>query len=370
MKKMIRFEIKKLIDRKVLIVFLVLFIFNAIHIISLHINDVSSQFYQGKRKIVETVEGSITQEKVNFLFDGLKKNTQLVDAGEYDSENGDENTYTGYIFGDMNAFEEVYTDLKRVYEYSYNIDTKLSIIDENIERGHQSHSYSSFLKNQLDGRTISSYYDTQGIQEYLNYSDSIIFIFIFILFGGVNYLYYDRNHDMEKMLNITKYGRFKLKLLRFMILNIFVIVSSLAFLISDYICFSLLYNINGVFNPIYSLPNFHSTYFDISIFSHMALQILLKLLGISCISCLMLLLSKRIKTSYIVLVLCFVISLFMWSNLYTINSSFSILNLSQIFSVHNILSFYIHDIFLIAIGLVFLLIVMSLCYFRKGMVKE
>lgn len=370
MKKMTHFEIKKLIDKKVIIVFVILFILNVGNIIFNHIDAVSSQFNQGKNEIVEKVEGQITQEKVDFLLDGLERNTKLVNAGEYDSEHGDENTYTGYIFGDMNAFEEVYTDLKRVYDYSEDINEKLSVINENVERTQQSDSYSLFLKDQLNGRYISSYYDTQGIQCYINYSDSLIFIFIFIIFMGINYLYYDRNHDMEKMIGITRYGRFKLKLMRYIMLNIFVVFSSLVFFLSDYICFSLLYSIKGIFNPIYSLSIFSATYFDISILSYVIFQALLKLLGILCISCFMLFLSRKIKTSYIISILCFITSLLMWSSLYTTGSELSILNLSQEFSMHKILLFYIHDVFLIIIGLCFMFMIMSGFYFRRGMIKE
>ncbi len=370
MKKMTHFEIKKLIDKKILIVFVLLLIFNIGHIIFTHIDDVSSQFYQGKKKIVEKVKGTITQEKVNFLYKGLERNSKLVEAGAYDSENGDENTYTGYIFGDMNAFEEIYTDLQRVYEYSQEIEKKIVIIDENIERSQQSDSYSSFLKSKLNGRYMSSYYDTQGIKYFLDYSDSLIFIFVFIIFGGINYLYYDRNCDMEKMINITKYGRFKLKVLRYIILNVFVIISSLIFFLSDYISFSLLFDIEGLMNPIYSLSNFYSSYFDLSILSFILLQGILKLLFVSCMSCLMLYLSKKIRINYIVLVICFIVSFCIWTNFFDIKSTFSVLKLSQSFSMYKIFSFYIHDIFLVAFVLCILFFIMSLLYFKKEVVEE
>lgn len=145
MKKMMFFEIKKLYDKKLLVVFVVLLFFNMVHIIS-ESSEVRSDSYRGKRLIINEVEGKITQDKVDFLLDGYNKNSALVAAGEYDTEERDPNTYTGYVFGDMNMFNEIYTDLKRVYEYSNDMETRIKILDENIERDPRSIERSSFHK--------------------------------------------------------------------------------------------------------------------------------------------------------------------------------------------------------------------------------
>lgn len=371
MKKMIHFEIKKLIDRKVIILFLLLFIFNIAYIGLSNINSISSQFYHGKREIIKEVEGQITQDKVDFLLDGLTKNNKLVDEGQYDSEKGDEDTYTGYIYGDMNAFEEVYTDLKRVYDYNNNIDKKVTIINENIAKNNQMEDYPLFLKNKLEGRYITSYYDTEGVQKYLSYSASIIFILFIVLFTGINYLYYDQSFQMKNMISITKNGRFKLKLLRYILLHVFAFIISLIFFLFDYFIFSLLYDISGLWNPIYSLPSFSSTYFDISVFSYVILQAFTKVLIIECVCCFMVLLSNKIYNSYMCMVTCFGVSVITWLNMYkTENHAFSIQNISQTFSTHKILSFFTHDLYLIILSLSLLFMCMSLLHLRKDIKKR
>ena len=168
MKKMIRFEIKKAFDKKILFSVIVLLVINVGYIVLSNYNEEMKDFYYGKTQIVNKVNGKITQEKVNFLLDGLEKNKNLVENGDFDTEKKDKNTYTGYVYGDMNAFEEIYTDLKRVYDYSSGIDEKIAIINENIQRSNNTIKYSLFLKERLEGRNISSYYDTEGIESYLS----------------------------------------------------------------------------------------------------------------------------------------------------------------------------------------------------------
>lgn len=375
---MIRFEGKKLLDKKVLIVFIVLLLLNISNIISLNIHEVTSQFYQGKKEIIECVEGVITQEKVTFLFEGLAKNTELVNAGMYDSENGDENTYTGFIYGDMAAFEEVYTDLKRVYDYRDMVAGKLVILEENIERANQANlgsegfgaSYSGFVKNQLEDRAIVSYYDTEGLECYFDYAGSYLFICIFLVFTGINYLYYDRKYDMEKTIYVTSRGRFQLQFMRYSICSVFALIVSVIFLLSDYLCFWFLYDIKGLHNPMYSLSDFAFTSLNISIAAYILLQAFLKIVSVLCINSLMLFLSKKMKVNYVVVVFCFLTTLILWRTFYTTEGLLSIYELSKEFSVHKICGFYAQDIHGIGMGLSLIWIIMSGLYLRRGAFKE
>lgn len=366
MKKMIRFEIKKAFDKRILFSVIVLLIINVGYIVFSNYNEEMKDFYYGKTQIVNKVKGKITQEKVDFLLDGLEKNKNLVDNGDYDTEKKDKNTYTGYVFGDMNAFEEVYTDLKRVYDYSSDIDGKIAIINENIQRSNNTNQYSLFLKDRLEGRNISSYYDTEGIESYLSYSYSFIFIIIIVVLGEVNYLYYDKKHDMEDMIHITSNGRNKIRKTRYNIMIFFTILVSLLFFVSDYLSFYFLYNINGLTNPIYSLPSYSMSYFEMPIFLLMIVMTLLKILSIIVISCFILYLSKKVKSSYATILISLFMALFLWKNIYTSNDTIiSIIRILKTFSVHKILSFYVNDIYIIIAGLCVLMVSFSYLYLRR-----
>ena len=93
MKKMIRFEIKKAFDKKILFSVIVLLVINVCYIVLSNYNEEMKDFYYGKTQIVNKVNGKITQEKVNFLLDGLEKNKNLVENGDFDTEKKDKNTY-------------------------------------------------------------------------------------------------------------------------------------------------------------------------------------------------------------------------------------------------------------------------------------
>ncbi|MEY8301286.1 hypothetical protein [Thomasclavelia ramosa] len=366
MKKMIRFEIKKAFDKKILFSVIVLLVINVGYIVLSNYNEEMKDFYYGKTQIVNKVNGKITQEKVNFLLDGLEKNKNLVENGDFDTEKKDKNTYTGYVYGDMNAFEEIYTDLKRVYDYSSGIDEKIAIINENIQRSNNTNKYSLFLKERLEGRNISSYYDTEGIESYLSYSYSFIFIIIIVVLGGVNYLYYDKRHDMEDMIHITSNGRNRIRKIRYNIMIFFTILISLLFFVSDYLGFYFLYNIDGLTNPIYSLPSYSMSYFEMPIFLLVIITILLKMLGIIVICNFILYLSKKVKSSYITILTSLFIALFLWKNIYTSNDTIlSIITILKTFSVHKIFFFYVNDIYIIIAGLCALMVGVSYLYLRR-----
>lgn len=367
MKKMIHFEIRKILDKKMILIIMSFLIINIGNIIFSNCTEISSDFYRGKKQIINQVEGIITQEKVDFLANGLKKNTNLVENGNYDTEKKNENTYTGYVYGDMNAFDEVLTSIQNTYDYHKYINDKISIIDENIDRSHNKNAYSMFLKSRIEGRYIMSFYDSQGIEAYLNYSYTFIFLIILVILGGVNYLYYDRNYDMENMIQITKNGKKNIRRIRYLVMFSFSIIISLIFFISEYICFATLYDINGLFNPIYSLPNYSMSYFNMPILLMIIILIITKILGILCLSSVILLCSQKIKFSYFTIAINFIISLFIWNTLFITNTSpLSIVHLFQNFSVHKILSIYINDIYIIFIGLSLILCCISGLYFIKG----
>ena len=347
MKRMIHFEIRKLLDRKIIIALAVLLAVNIGYIFLSHYRTIDDDFYHGKKEIIKNVEGRITQEKVDFLSTGLKKNRDLVESGNFDTEHKDPSTYTGYVYGDMNAFEEVYNDVKRVYDYQDMIKAKMVIIDENIERSGSTNQFSLFLKDRLENRKLSSYYDTQGAEAYLGYSQSFVFMIIVNINGVVNYLYYDRNYEMHMLVQITRNGRNKLKLVRYLVMTGFAFVTALLFTACDCLCFHFIYGIDGLTNPVYSLPAYSMSYFEMPLYAFMIVSACIKMILVLIIVSLIVCLAKKIRSGYITIVLSFAASLMIWQNLCVDHDgTLSIIHMLKTFSVHEIFSSYIHDIFI------------------------
>lgn len=365
MKKMMFFEIKKLYDKKLLVVFVVLLFFNMVHIIS-ESSEVRSDSYRGKRLIINEVEGKITQDKVDFLLDGYNKNSALVAAGEYDTEERDPNTYTGYVFGDMNMFNEIYTDLKRVYEYSNDMETRIKILDENIERDPGLSSEAHFIKSDIGDRAITSYFDTTGIQKYFDYSDSILFILIMHILVLGNYLFYDRSHDMEAMIHTTQNGRSKLRMSRYITSMGFVVLSTLTILLMDLILFYVLYKIKGLGNPIYSLTAFNLTYMNLPVYTYVILQIIIKLLVSVFLGTLMINIVDKFRNKYLSVLFSFGLSFGTWLILFRSTSPLSIQRLSQFFTNLFVASVYIQKLHILVASIFLLFFILSLSYLKRG----
>lgn len=369
MKKIVHFELKKFFNKKFFLVMIGLLVLNVFNIMFTHLPAKTSQFYQGKLKIIDQVAGVITQEKIDFLVAGINRNTTLVESGSYDSKQGDDGTYTGYVYGDMNAFTEVYHELKERYLYQEDITKKLIILNENIERSGHENDYSRLIKKQLENRYIHTYYDTSGIQQYLDYTDSILFIIVVIIFKMTHYLYYDQRFAMEPLVFVTKHGRTTVKKVKWLLTTFSTVTVAMIFFITDFISFSLIYPMDGLFEPIYSVQTFAMTFFNCSIGSYIGLLLIIKLLSLLFLGQLILLAQRKIKNSYLTTVLSLLVSILIWYLLFSSNTQYTITILGKSFAVHQVFGRYIHDDILLVIIFSIFILAISGVYLYKGRYK-
>lgn len=66
--------------------------------------------------------------------------TNLVNENKYSSEEVDDDTYTGYVYGDMSVFQDIYNEMYTAALYNESISEKLDIIEENISNAKQGSS--------------------------------------------------------------------------------------------------------------------------------------------------------------------------------------------------------------------------------------
>ena len=102
----IRFEIKKIFTKSTLVLLLILLFANTINI-AVNYNQTSDEIYErGYSNVYNRVKGTITNDKISFIAKNLEKMTNLVNENKYSSEEVDDDTYTGYVYGDMSVYQK------------------------------------------------------------------------------------------------------------------------------------------------------------------------------------------------------------------------------------------------------------------------
>jgi hypothetical protein len=342
MKQMLHFEWKKLCNKSILFFLVAFFVLNIVYIFSNYRAKDGSLFQQGYDKIYNEVRGSITQEKLDFIFDGYQRNAQLVNEGKYDTETIDPETYSGYVYGDMSLFQEFYEDIIRVIEYQDTTEDIYRKIEENITRSTNQGDieYYQILQNTFQNRSIHSYYNTIGLESYITYHISTFLVLILMILGVTSVFGYENANNMYPIIETTTVGKRKLMLSKFLVCVFYTCGICVVFYGSDYIFFSIFNYIEGLYNPLYSLPSFNTTYFNITIGSYLVIQFLSRMIGCLLLSMVNMAIIMKIKNTLISLLINMLLIVFFWNQdlifpgiLLQIYSLFTSVSLIQIFNI-------------------------------------
>ena len=180
------YEFRKIFTKKSAILIFILFLMlDAVKMITVYQERIAvDPVYSGKEKLIDEIKGPITHEKLVFVIERKQELDKIVSDQTYSTEY-DENTYTGYQFGDWNIFREVYQSLDYAYHYSDSLQSVLKKAEEN-KYLYPSDSYeargSEKILNTYQGRKIPSFYDTYGYESYFSYDFSGLLILLFLLF--------------------------------------------------------------------------------------------------------------------------------------------------------------------------------------------
>lgn len=360
MNNLTRYEIKKMLDKKSILIILLLLAFNVLHIINLNYDVITDGFYQGKQKLVDEVSGKITVDKVSFIKEGMVSNQERVEQGLNDPLNGNEGTYTGYYFGDMNAFSEIYKDMERIYNYDSLMKNKVEIIRENSRHSGFNDSVTRNTLEDMDNRIITQYYDTYGLENYFSYNDSLIFVGIIIMYLSINYLYFDQSYEMNTIVGSTVIGKSKYHSVKRRMTIRLTLIASAAFLLIDLVTYSVLFNIKGWHNPIYSLPSYQYSYFNISILFMIFIQGFEKIIILVMFSIFIYLISKFVRSHYQCGVFALLMLGLLWLNVFSKTSKYSYLKITQTLLPLAVIRF--SEKYLLFISVIFLLIMLA--YYR------
>lgn len=281
------YEFRKITLKKSVIIALILFSIIDVYKISIEFNNtgrINNDYNNGYWKAYKKAEGVMNDSSLNFVIDGYKRNSEIVQSGNYDTEHKQSNTYTGFVFGDMNMFKELFDAMDYQYNYNKVIDGCVDIAEDNIGFYQSKNNQYEVLNNRkivktYKGRNITEFYDTDGFSKYFHYDFSSLLILCLLILGLVPVFSYEREIEMDKLLLTSKNGRQRTVLAKISAAFVFIVIVSLILFIIDFAGFSYFFKLLGAGNPIYSIKDFKLSPLTITIFEYIFLSGILKLLG-------------------------------------------------------------------------------------------
>ncbi len=274
---MIKWELKKIFSNKYF--FIVLIALCLIDFYKIYTIKESQNFKDiGEERIYSQVKGEITEDKAKFLIDNVNRYSEIVQSDDF-SKKYNKKYYTGYLFGDYNAFDELYNKYKYCWEYS----AKAKKIIKKCEKNKQ---YSTkFIQDdnnlvikQYKNRDIQAFYNMDELSIFLEYNFSTILMIIILLIGVINLVLYERKNKMINVISSSKKGARSIineKIKAIIILSIFVV---LIFSFIDYISFSALFELEGFTQPLYAMEEYANTVVNLTTFETYGLSIFARIL--------------------------------------------------------------------------------------------
>lgn len=313
MRRIIMYEFIKIFRKKSIIFALIFFSIINIYKINIYYKNngrVNSEFNQGYWRAYNKVSGVINDEKINFVIKEYKNAKVLVDNGNYDKKynHSNTNTYTGYVFGDMNMFNELYSSLNYCYNYDKYMDAAISKAKENIEfyekcdnnfQVKNSKKIISFYSN----RKINEFYNTEGYESFFNYDFSSVLIILILILGLASVFSGEKEAGMYNVIYTCKYGKENTVVSKVIASMIYTIIVCSWFFILDIISFSLIFNLSGGNLSVYSMQIFKYTPLNMKIWEFIICSNIIKLLGFFVIGGIIILLSSVFSESLLPFIL-------------------------------------------------------------------
>lgn len=287
MKQIIAFELRKLFRNRLILFMLILFgILNLCRICSDHRRNTGGEksYWNGRNAVYHEVSGPWDNEKIRYVLAEYEKAKAVIDAGGYSTEPDQPGTHTGFVFGDWGLFEQIRDDMDRRYHYDSTMADLTQKASENAAFYAQKGNSEAERRNQkiadtYQNRRVTAFYDTWGTELYLKYDFSTLLI-LMLMIPMLSPLFV-REHEsgMHALLRLTPDYR-KLPYAKLLAGLIAVTLVSLFFFAEDFLTFRYLYQIRGLSQPVYSLPDFFYSPLTCSIGCYLLLNAALKLLGL------------------------------------------------------------------------------------------
>ncbi|WMJ80049.1 hypothetical protein RBU49_14575 [Clostridium sp. MB40-C1] len=385
--RILKYELIKIFRKKFIIIALIIFSLVNIYKINFYFkNDhivnneykTDIEYNAGYWAAHNKISGTITNDKINFIKDRYKHAKSVVDSGNYDTETIQPDTYTGYIFGDMNMFKELYDGLDYCYNYGNRLKNVILKAQKNIEFYREHNNLFQVKNNEkiinvYGERGISEFYDTKAFEEFFRYDFSSLLIILLLILGLTSVFSGEKESSMNVMLLTSKYGRNTTIYAKIIASMIYVITISIYFFILDFICFSNIFKLIGHNLPIYAMVNFERTPLNMKIWHFVIYSGAIKLLGFMVIGVVVLLFSSIFSESILAFILSGgMISAYLGSNDFLSHKArevvdfinpISLLTNREFFKKYNVIDIFGEPFFQSTVTLIFMLIFLLLIIF-------
>lgn len=251
--------------------------------------------------------GNITQEKIKYAKDAYNKYKSEVTGKNFSTEY-DENTLTGYIYGDYSLFNFIIVpELEYAVTYP-NISNGISAAAyENIDFFEEHKNYSDAEKSRYIyklylNRSIKNYCLTEWTELYFKYDFSSLLILIMLIVALAPSFAAEYESGMNVMLRSS--GKYRsIVYAKLISAAVYIFLLTAFFAAFDLLAVKILCGADGFLNPIYSSPFFKYSPFSFSLFSAIIICTLIKFLAFLTIGEIIFIISRLTKNT--ILSICF-----------------------------------------------------------------
>lgn len=268
------YEIKKIYKNKIFLLLIALFIAFDFFCIFATCKPYLDETYKMETALTDRFEGKLTKEKVDEITNNYNRLAVLVNNNAYNTEYS-ESAYTGYEYMDYNVFSKLNDELSRIYNFSAKTDEMIESINASADFLSDNGNNSLAEKYRktataISHREITEFHNYSGVNEYINYNISSIFIILIAAFISV--MTFSKNKELVDILYTCSYGKIKICSAKLMSVIFNSIIITFLFRIFDLLVFKSFIGLRGLTAPLFYLEKYEMTYFSGSVLSFSFLQ--------------------------------------------------------------------------------------------------
>ncbi len=316
MRRLIRYEFKKLIIKKSLFVILIVFSILNIMVIKNVVEQNSRFSYEidGLESLYDTMfseyGGTITLQKVEDILALYGPMAEKIEDLTASTREDDEDTLTGNVYMDAGFVNRAFV-VPMEYFYTYNNMSQSIVHDAIINMSfYQEHDNRyEYLRNRyigilFKGREIEQFASTERFDYYVFYDFSIIVLICIAVYLTASIYAVEHEGEMSQLLGVSRRGRKHVQISKILTILSTMVILSLFFFIEDYIGFSLFIRDYGNSDmPIYALRAFRYTPLRVTLDQYAVIMIVTKTLGVVCISLLLIWVTSFFKNALVPFIL-------------------------------------------------------------------
>ena len=260
------------------------------------------------QKMESAFYGEINSELIEKIQTYSDKMSAIIADGNYDTENASDEFYTGYAFGDNNVIGEIKEAVREAYMYPNSIAELKQRADVCIDFFSGKNKYevrkNELLKTLYNGRKINVYGGYEAVELYFNYEFSSFVIMIIMIFVFSASFSNEMLTGTDKIIKSS--GRAgNIFVAKHFTMYAFAAALTIFFSLTDILYFGRFYGLGFFEQPLYAIPEYRFSPYNITIFGAIALSCLFKTLALIFVGEVIMLISSLTKNPGAAMTMCF-----------------------------------------------------------------